>query len=66
VDPVIDDAGQLGVLDECDLVDVLGLVAAHQEVPVQVIQIGLQSLSDERLVNAWIIFLNLNEVLSNS
>ena len=54
---------QADVLDEGHLVDVLALVAAHQEVPVQIIQIRLEGLRDEGIIKAGVVIFDLNVVL---
>ena len=63
VQSVVDDSGQFCVLDEGHLVDVLGLIAAHQEVLVQVAQIRHQLILYEFGIQVFVVVLQENVVL---
>ena len=60
---VIDDTWQLGVLDECDLVDMCWLVTSHEEVFVQIGQIWHQFFTDELCIYVGIVVLQQYDVV---
>lgn len=64
--PVVDDTRQLGILDESDLVDVLALVAAHQQVAVEIVQVRLELHRYESIINAGVVILDLNIVIGST
>ena len=52
---VVDDSWQLRVLDERDLVNVLLLVASHQQILVKIPQVWHQLVVDELRVQVGVI-----------
>ena len=42
MDPIIDDARKLGVLDEAHLIDILLLVGPHEQILVEILEIRSQ------------------------
>lgn len=60
---IVDDTWQFGVLNECNLVDVVRLVAPHQKVLVEVYEIGQELLSDKVCVDGGIIVFNMDHIL---
>ena len=62
-DSILDDARKLRVLDEGDLVDVLGLVASHEQILVQIPEIWNQFVFHELSIQVRVVVLQVNEVI---
>lgn len=59
---VVYNSWELRVLDEGDLVHMLGLITPHQQILVKVLEVGLQFALDELGIDICIVVLELNEI----
>lgn len=61
--PIVDYAGQFRVLDECDFVNVLLLIAPHEHILIQVTEVGNQVFLDEVSIKIGIVVLHVQEIV---
>lgn len=60
--PVVDDARQLSILNEGDFVDVLLVAGAYLKIFIQVYEVSRQLLVDETFIDIFIIILERNKI----
>ena len=63
MEPVIDDTREFGIFDKCYFVNVVLLVASHQQILVQVLKIWGELFHNKLSVNTCIIVFNMNEII---